>query len=226
MRISLRYALYSAAVAVLLTFVPTAASAASITCPNPQFPLKNGTPSNVYTVDPALDCVWGPLTSNNIGAVGDDFLGTAGDNGSGINDAAYGNNGSNFGLTWSFIDSTGGITAANLASVSGLSFTNFTTTFVNWSLNPTVLNLAYGTSYNTFALGIKDGNAPFWAVFLLDSSNLSGTASMVNGGFSHFVVYGANVPNVVATPEPGALLLLGTGLLAVARTVRKRTRRS
>jgi hypothetical protein len=192
------------------------AEAASITCPNPIFTYgnKNQHTANSYTVSPAIDCVWAPIDSNNIGQTGDDFL-----LGLGINDSAYGNTGPTFGLTWTFIDDTGGVSASQLTGIPGLTFTNFTSTSANWALDPAVLNLAYGTAFNTFALGLKDGSEPQWAVFLLDGTQLSGTVSMTGGSFSHFAAYGAAVAKNI--PEPSALLLLGAGGL-VAPWLRKR----
>jgi hypothetical protein len=195
------------------------AEAASITCPNPTYTYgnKNQHTSNTYTVSPAIDCVWGPAGSSNLGSTTDDFV-----SGLGFNDAAYGNTGATFGLSWTFVKSTGGVTSAQLASVSGLTFTNFTNDFANWVIDPAALNLAYGTSFNTFALGVKDGSDPKWSVFLLDSNHLSGTVSMTGGSFSHFVVYGANV--IRDTPEPSVLLLFGAAAAATSMRKRRRSR--
>lgn len=193
----------------------SAASAAAITCPNPQlqYPQNNGKVklSNTYTVTPAIDCVWGP---DNLGNGHDEFIA-----GVGTNDAAYGNTGATFGLSWTLIGSTGGVSSSDLTKISGLTFSGVTSKFGNWSIDPTVASLS---NYNTFALGVKDGSDPKWAVFLLDSSQLSGTVSMWGGSFSHFTLYGANVPSLTTVPEPGSLLLLGSGLVVLARRARRK----
>jgi hypothetical protein len=212
-----RSAAWAAAGLIVLGIgVAAEAEAAAITCPNPVFNYGNNNQhtSNTYTVAPAIDCVWAPDASNNIGQAGDDFI-----LGLGINDPAYGNTGPTFGLTWTFIGGTGGVKNAQLTSITGLTFTNFTGASAHWVLDLVALNLAYGTSFNTFALGLKDGSEPQWAVFLLDTNQLGGTVSMTGGSFSHFVAYGATAAHDV--PEPSVLLLLGAGGL-VAPWLRKR----
>lgn len=216
---TLTRAFWPAAVGLLALVLglPASARATTITCPEAayQYGNKSQHTSNTYSVDPAIDCVWSPQGSKNIGSATDDFL-----LGLGQNDPAYGTGGGTFGLAWSFVDGTGGTSASNLASIGGLTITNFAGSSASWSIDPAALNLAYGTSFNAFALGVKDGSEPHWAVFLLDPLRLSGTVSMTGGSFSHLVVYGA-VRNI---SEPSALVLLGCGFFAVARSLKGRRR--
>jgi hypothetical protein len=205
--------------AVLLGFLPEAAFADVITCPTPTFQYgnQNQHTSNTYTVTPAVDCVWGTLGTQHLGNAQDSFL--AGD---GINDAAYGDSGDQFGLSWTLLGTTGGTSLGDLGNIGGLTFSNMNgeRTFINWSIDQ---NHANFSGYNTFALGVKDGTDPQWSVFLLDSSQLSGTLTMTGGGFSHFTAYGANADDVVMA-EPGSLVLLGVGLALFARSVRRKAR--
>ena len=73
-----------------------------------------------------------------------------------------------------------------------------------------------------FALAVKDGGTPKWAIFLLPYDTFSGDwgLSTPNGELSHFALFAHE--GLTATPEPASLLLLGTGLTVVASRVRKR----
>lgn len=196
-------------VAMVLVLSPVVSSAGQIvTCPNP----LAGDQTRSYTVDPAIDCVWGTGKILN-GGVDDDFL-----LGNGTNDpayllpTAYGPSdpfGRNFGLQWTFIGSTEDLNG----SISGFEYKLATgDRSGTWKVNASQL-----PAYSRFALGIKDGGDPKWAVFLLDNSELAGLMSMGStdnkdsGSFSHFVLYGVQS---VPVPEPASLLLLGTGLLS------------
>lgn len=214
----LRVGLFVGAAAVLVGFAPTAASAASITCPNPTFTYGNNKTSNTYTVNPAVDCVWGALDASwhNLGNGQDAFL-----SGYGQNDAAYGNTGPTFGLTWTLRGDTGSAPGqGGYTPIPGLTFTSISSSSALWTLDRNNANFA---GYNTFALGVKDGADPKWAVFLLDSNVLSGTVTMTGGSFSHFTVYAANLRET-AVPEPASLLSLGCGLLALAHRARRSRR--
>ena len=187
--------------------VASVASAAPVTCPNP----LTGNQDNTYTVDPATDCVWG--NGNINGGTNDQFL-----DGNGTNDLAYGDSGPTFGFTdWEVV----GKNSDPGDPITGITFTNLTGGFANWTLTD--------TNFLNYALGVKDGGDPKWAVFLLDGT--SGTVSMTGGSFSHFILYGrgegpgAGGPAGSSVPEPASLLLLGGGLAVAAATLRKRRSR-
>lgn len=95
------------------------------------------------------------------------------------------------------------------------------------------------TLYNQFAVGIKDGGSPKWAIFLLPTATVTGHWGFgTNGGdLSHFFLFGHRntqppgdddpppdddddpPPSV---PEPISLSMLGMGLAGFAYRLRRR----
>jgi hypothetical protein len=199
-----------------------------VACPSPGITKPNGKPGNAYMVDPAIDCVWAHDGNINgaTGANPDSFL-----NGEGTNDAANGTTDTNaapnakwFNISgWTFLGSTSNANPAAMAPVTGLTITGSGATERTWAVDKSAL-----PTYGLFALGVKGGSDPKWAVFLLDSLNLAGRVTIENASFAHFVLYGAPGPDdddVDPVPEPASLALLGSGLAAVAYRLRKRTSR-
>lgn len=87
--------------------------------------------------------------------------------------------------------------------------------------NPDASNI-YGSANNSIA-GNKPHN-PFLAgpvTFVLDIAGVTVDTSITSVTFSFGTSEGDNVPGI-PTPEPASLLLLGSGLLAVAGTVRRK----
>lgn len=220
-----RFCLSVVGFALIVLGAPSLASATPVTCPSPP------AGSNLYTVDPAIDCVWGDTPQ--LGNAQDDFL-----DGLGTNDAAYGTvftnadaNDERFNMSWTLIGSTVGW-GAEYEAFAGLTFTDTNNgNLTTWTVTD--------TDYTSYALGIKDGDAPKWAIFLLDG--LTGTASMTDGSFSHFTLYGSNTPipsddgdgdgdgggdGSQEVPEPASLLMFGAGVGAAAFGFRRRNRKA
>jgi len=100
--------------------------------------------------------------------------------------------------------------------------------------------------YNQFAVAVKDGGTPKFAIFLLAEGNYDSAWSILSSGsLSHFAVYGrfneggdddppelcpdGSVPNPgcpfigpTEVPEPTSMMLLGTGLMYGIGKIRKR----
>jgi hypothetical protein len=83
-------------------------------------------------------------------------------------------------------------------------------------------------NYDQFAVAVKDGGSPKWALFLLSADTFTGDWHFLTSGgeLSHFAVFGLNLgDDISAVPEPASVLLFGSGLAmmaARARNLRKR----
>ena len=132
-----------------------------------------------------------------------------------------------------------GLAKTDDGNVSGFSFT---VTETNSDGNGRAGTFLFGApltdTYNQFALAVKDGGAPKFAIFELPVDTFFGHWLFEsNGGtLSHFAFYGRFVepppctvdcgepdPQAAEVPEPATLLLIGSGLTFAAR--RKRAKR-
>ena len=209
---------------VLLAICALPSTAAAVSCPADPNP-----GDNVYTLNgtpptTVVDCVFeyadddAPGGGNLQGGANDDFL--DGPNGDGTN--PY------FGGGWTSFCSTSDATppsgSGDCDNIYGFTFSSTAGTSGNWSFT--------GVATEEYALGIKDGADPHWAVFLLSHTDTtgsvfySGTWGIQNGSLSHFAIYdradGGGTDSQDPIPEPGSLLLLGSGLTFVANRFRKR----
>ena len=130
----------------LLVFLPGVAAADTVFCPDPATGY-----TRQYYVDPALGCVFGDGNLN--GAGNDAFLDLT----------------NPFGHDWTYVGDSEGW-GGGFTAIPGISITNATGNSFTWEIEPTLW------STGLFALGIKDGGNPKWAVFLLGAS--SGTGGM------------------------------------------------
>ena len=206
----LKTVLFTAALALGVT---ASADAATITCPTPL-----GSFERQITMTNVSECQFaGPVTGTpDATDVGnrfnpDPWTNEGGVTGNGTND-------------WLTVNLTSG--SWGQANVSG-----------NWSVNPLFWQQpnGYGSGVITFHLGNGNGD-PDWFFFKLDTGALNGTFTITNigegGGLSNMNLWGAGEglppcttpicePPLV-TPEPGTMLMLGTGLALLAARLRRR----
>lgn len=85
-------------------------------------------------------------------------------------------------------------------------------------------------AYNQFAVAVKDGGSPKWALFLLPIDTFTGDWHFMSSGgeLGHFAVFGHNVADLetTAVPEPATIWLLGSGIALTAVKARDRRRRA
>jgi hypothetical protein len=133
---------------------------------------------------------------------------------------AYGNGNLNGAANDAFlkVDPTFDFVGANDAfDASGTDFSGTSGDFLIDNFDPTL----------QYALGIKDGGDPKWAVFLLPIGVSFGTWSVEspNGSLSHLALYSSEEPVTPGeeplVPEPATLALLGLGLLAGGARARR-----
>lgn len=131
-------------------------------------------------------------------------------------------------------------TQTNPATIeSGTFAASYSTLFANTALDPADATISYGSgpSINcpTCYLAIKDGNQdPSYYFYNLagwnGTSNIQMTGFWPNGGaISHVAIWGRSTPTTGGggggggnVPEPGAMMLLGSGLVALAAAIRRK----
>lgn len=155
--------------AALLAMVPAIASANPIyaagnTCPtDTQYNAVGAPYTTQYTVNDAIACVFDPDSPNIQGdsAEAAFYLGALA------------------GWTGFLQDGPGA------GDIAGFTYTG--TTGGEFIINPLLVG---GGGFNQFAVGVKDGHNPKWAIFLLSVGDFQSAWSMTEGSLSHFTLYG------------------------------------
>jgi hypothetical protein len=210
---------------ILSLAIPAVAAAAPVYCPAGPAP-GNGN-ERQYFIDTTPDSTCLSHGQGNLAENNDDFL-----------DAIASGTDTFADLGWEFLDTTG--SGVGLGDNGHLTMTDTSGgalrsgTFI---IDPAIAGL-----YSMFAIGLKDGGVPQWAVFVLPANVLTGFwgLSSPSGSLSHGALYGilgtppctedcdpepcVGCPEPLATPEPATLTMLGLGLLGAAGARRRRSR--
>ena len=210
--------------ALLVAGLANVASAAPIYVAGNECPTDANVPAGndgrQYTVDVALRCVYDRDSTQITGsdADADAYLNTAAAALAGWHELADPTD------DWEGIGQENG----EDQDILGFTFTGSTSgTFT--------ISGALATTYDQFAIGIKDGGDPRWAIFMLPVDTLTGDWAFLSnqGSLSHFALFGRVVecanepcdPPDIVTPEPASLMLLGSGIAALASRMRRKQSR-
>ena len=204
---------------IISLVIPAASQAAPIyadgnTCPTG--PAPGPGPSRQYSVEQGLRCVYDAASNNIQGDQGeaDLYLNSA------LAAAAGWHSMADLTDNWTGLgqDSLGlNANPADDEDIFGFAFTS------DGDNGTFTISGALGLAWDQFAIGVKDGGSPMWAIFMLPAGTLVGDWDITShgGSLSHFALYGRNIPDpdtqIQEVPEPATLLLLGSGLTFAAR---------